>query len=451
MSSSIGRKLTLLIFTAIFVVGAVLQTIAGPGSGGLNLIYVGRVVAGVGIGGISAIAPASVAECSPKNVRGRITGLFQIWVGTGVMISYFVNLGISIHIKTGPRVWRIPFGIQLIPGGIMAFGLLFAKESPRYLARKGRTDHALKNLAYYRHSTVDDPEVRAEMAEIEATILEEREARAGLGWQEAFLGPGNWQRFLIAIVIFLLQQFCGQNSVSYYAPRIFAAIGFSGTTQSLLASGIYGIVKVVATSIFIFFGVEKFGRKWSLFTSAIFMGTFFYIVGALQKTHPPVASAGHPSSASKGMAALLYLYCVAYSFGWGPLPWVYVSDIFPNRTRHYGLGVASASQWLFNFVVSKITPSMETHLGYKLFLTFATINFLGMAVFALIIPETKGKSLEEMDIMFGAITREEREKDIRKAEHVVDEETGGHHTYGTSDVEKGSINHGGKPSSAEDV
>ncbi|KAG8901791.1 hypothetical protein FRC01_009744 [Tulasnella sp. 417] len=443
MSGWIGRKPTLIIFILIFVVGAVLQTAADAGTRGLNMIYVGRVIAGLGVGAISAVCPAFVSECAPKEVRGRITGLFQIWVATGVMLSYFVNYGMSRHITVGPRVWRVPFGFQLVPGGIMAFGLLFARESPRYLARAGKTEQALDNLAYYRRSTVDDPEVRAEFAEIEATILEEREARAGLGWKEAFFGPGQWIRFVIAFTIFCLQQFAGQNSVGYYAPRIFQSIGYTGTTPSFLASGVYGIVKVVATAIFIFVGVEWFGRKWSLFWSAIWMGIFFYMVGALQKTHPPaVRSDDYVPPASKAMAGLLYIYCVAYSFGWGPLPWVYVSDIFPNRTRHYGLAFASATQWLFNFVISKITPTLVSKLGWKLFIMFATINVLGMGTFSLLIPETKGKSLEEMDIIFGAITAEERAKDITKAEHVVDDEVRhGGPAPGSSDqdVEKGSI------------
>ncbi|KAG8978844.1 hypothetical protein FRB94_013114 [Tulasnella sp. JGI-2019a] len=441
-SNAIGRKWTLLGFAIFFLIGAALQTAAGSGTSGLNMIYVGRVIAGVGIGGISAVSPAYVSECAPKEVRGRITGLFQIWVACGVLVSYFVNYGISIHVPTGPRVWRIPFGIQFIPAGIMAIGVIFCRESPRYLARAGKTEQALTNLAWYRNTTVDDVDTRQEMAEIEATILEEQEARAGLGWKEAFFGPGNFIRFVIAIVIFLLQQFCGQNSVSYYAPTIFKSIGYTGTTPALLASGVYGVVKVVATAIFIFFFVEKFGRKWSLFFGALAMGVLFYIVGAVFKTHPPVVRTdGYVAPASRAMAGLIYLYVVAYSFSWGPLPWVYVSDIFPNRTRHYGLAIASASQWLFNFTISKITPFMESALGYKLFITFATINILGMATFAFLIPETKGKSLEEMDILFGSISHAERMKDIRKAEQVVDGEThaGAMHHEDSSRDEKPAV------------
>ncbi|TFY83914.1 hypothetical protein EWM64_g107 [Hericium alpestre] len=416
MSAYIGRKWTLIAFTLIFTLGAILQTVAG-GSRGLGYIYGGRVVSGFGIGGISAIAPAYVSECSPKNVRGRITGCFQIMVAVGVMISYFINYGISLHITSGPGIWRIPFGFQLVPAGIMAFGLLTVRESPRWLASVGREDEALANLAYYRRKHPESDDIRSEFAEIEAAILEERQARADLGFKEAFLGKGNWIRFAIAFWIFVLQQWCGQNSVNYYAPQIFASIGYSSNTSSLLASGIYGIVKLIATSIFIFFFVESLGRKKSFFISAMGMGILFFIVGALLKEYPPPTDPNAaPPPASKAMAAMLYIYVVFYSMGWGPLPWVYVADIFPTRTRHYGLAMASASQWLWNFVQSKVTPTIHTNLGYKMFLMFATINIGAMGTFSLLIPETKGRSLEEMDVIFGSVSAEKRREDIAKQE-----------------------------------
>ncbi|THH00996.1 hypothetical protein EW145_g7000 [Phellinidium pouzarii] len=423
ISARFGRKPTLLGFSLIFVVGAILQTIAGVNGRGLGYIYGGRVVAGVGVGAISAVAPAYVSECSPKDVRGRITGLFQIMVAIGVMISYFINFGISQHNPNGPRVWQIPFGFQIVPAGIMCIGLLFVKESPRWLASRGRTHEALRNLAYLRKDSIDSDDVRYEMAEIEAAIEEEREARKGLGLKEAFFGKGNFIRFVIAFVIFFLQQWAGQNSVNYYAPQIFTAIGYKGATNSLLASGIYGVIKVVATAIFVFFFVETLGRKFSLAISAFGMGTLFYIIGAILKTHPPPASlvdGAAPPPASKAMAAMLYIYVAFYSMGWGPLPWVYVSDIFPTRTRHYGLALASASQWLWNFVVSRVTPNIIANLGYKVFIMFATVNIGAMFIFSLVIPETKGKSLEEMDIIFGSVSQEQRDAKIKETERAIE-------------------------------
>ena len=152
------------------------------------------------------------------------------------------------------------------------------------------------------------------------------------------------------------------------------------------------------------------------------MGALFYIVGAILKTHPPPSSppaGASPPVASKAMAAMLYIYVAFYSMGWGPLPWVYCADIFPTRTRHYGLALASASQWLWNFVVTRVTPNMISALGWEIFIVFATINIGAMVPFALVIPETKGRSLEEMDIIFGAVSKEERNKKVMETERGV--------------------------------
>ncbi|KAJ6471850.1 hypothetical protein DFH09DRAFT_1344074 [Mycena vulgaris] len=157
------------------------------------------------------------------------------------------------------------------------------------------------------------------------------------------------------------------------------------------------------------------------------MGIGFFIIGAILKTHPPPATGANtvvadPPAASKAMAAMLYIYVCFYSMGWGPLPWVYCSDIFPTRTRHYGMALASASQWLWNFTLTKTTPQMVTALGYKIFLMFGTINIAGMGTFALLIPETKGRSLEDMDIIFGSVTQEQRDAGIAKQERALEKQ-----------------------------
>ncbi|KAL4064671.1 general substrate transporter [Scleroderma yunnanense] len=416
-SDWLGRRRTLVVFVVISFVGVILTTVAG-GSRGINYVYAGRIVSGIGIGGMSAVSPTYVSECAPKSARGRITGAFQIMIATGSMISYFVSFGVGLHMENSENIWRVPFGLQLVPAGMMCLGLFTVKESPRWLASRGRTQEAIVNLAYFRKEPRDSPEVQREMVEIDTAIREEHAARKGLGLREAFFGRGNFIRFVIAFLLVTLHDWSGQMSVTIYAPQIFSSLGYTGIKNSLLSSGIYGVVKVVATVIAVLFFVDTLGRKISLFISAMGMGVMFFIVGAILKTHPIHSiSSSHtttPSPASKAMAAMLYIFVCFYSMGMGPVPWIYVSEIFPTRTRHYGLAIAAATWWLFGTLCcAENNATLVANLGYNLFFMFAAINMGGMAVLSVFLPETKGRSLEEMDITFGTVSYEAREAFIK--------------------------------------
>ncbi|KZT57575.1 general substrate transporter [Calocera cornea HHB12733] len=413
-----GRKWTLVGSSLVFIVGAILATIAkDQHTRGLAYIYAGRVICGLGVGAMSSIGPLYAAEIAPKAIRGRVVGLFMVNVATGVLLSYWVNYGVAIHSPPdSAAIWQIPFGVQILPAGLMFVTLLFCKESPRYLAIKGRTQEAIDVLCWYRRAERHDDEVKGEIAEIEATILEEREARDGVTWTEAFFGKGNWPRFLITFLIMLFQQFSGQNLVNYYGPQLFKSIGYVGQTPALLATGVYGVVKLVASFIFVWWVVDKFGRRWSLFCSSFGMGVCFIIVGALYLTHPPDPNAATPSGASRAMAGMIYLYCFSYAMGTGALPFVYCSEIFSNRVRHLGLGWAGMNQWIWNFTISRTALNIETGLGGKTFICFGIINIFGLSVLAYFLPETKGRTLEEMDVIFGSIKAEDRKADIDRAE-----------------------------------
>jgi len=168
-----------------------------------------------------------------------------------------------------------------------------------------------------------------------ATVKEERESKGA--WHEC-IKRGNWIRFVLAFTIFTLQQWSGQNSIGYYAPEIFTSIGIGNTNVTLFASGIYGLVKVIATTIFLFVGIEQFGRRRSLIVGAFLMGSFFFILGALFRTHTPnvvnvPTNSEPPTGISIAMAVMIYLYVVPYCFSWGPVPWVYCSEIFSNNLR----------------------------------------------------------------------------------------------------------------------
>lgn len=144
--------------------------------------------------------------------------------------------------------------------------------------------------------------------------------------------------------------------LGYYAPQIFQTIGVSKSNASLFATGIYGTVKVITTGIFLIFGIDFIGRKYSLMGGAAWMAAMMFIIGAVLATYPPNPDSDSVSSPSIAMVAMIYLYVIGYSASWGPVPWVYLSEIFPTRLRSYGVGMGSATQWLFNFVITKITP-----------------------------------------------------------------------------------------------
>ncbi|KAL3419260.1 sugar transporter [Phlyctema vagabunda] len=413
-----GRRLALMGFSVVFLIGAAIQTSA---SHSLGQIYAGRVIAGLGVGGMSSITPIFVAENCPPAVRGRITGLFQEFLVIGSTFAYWLNYGVALHIAPGTKQWRIPVAIQLIPGGILLTGLFFLKESPRWLMKQGRYEEATVSLAYTRCESIDHPEVIREIAEIRAAIEEELAETEGVRWKEC-LTPGNRYRFITAFIMMMCQQFSGTNSIGYYAPSIFQTIGVSKTNSSLFATGIYGTVKVVTTAIFLVVGIDHLGRRKSLMLGAAWMATMMFVLGAVLASYPPTDT-NVISPASIGMVAMIYLYVIGYSASWGPIPWVYLSEIFPTRLRSYGVALGAASQWLFNFVITYVTPNAINHIGWKTFLMFGifcTAN--GIFVF-FFIKETKGRSLEDMDILFGTVDAERRAADIENVLHAKEDFT----------------------------
>jgi len=364
---------------------------------------------------MSAITPVFVAENCPPAIRGRVTGLFQEFLVIGSTFAYWLNYGVALHIEPSTKQWRIPVAIQLIPGGFLLIGLFFLKESPRWLAKQGRYLEATASLAYMRREEVDDIEIVKEIAEIRASIEEELALTEGVTWKEC-LTPGNRNRFIIAFCIMFWQQFTGTNSIGYYAPQIFQTVGVSKVNSSLFATGIYGTVKVCTTGIFLIIGIDKLGRRKSLLLGAAWMMTMMFIIGAVLHTHPPT-NVNIVSPASIAMVVMIYLFVIGYSASWGPIPWVYVSEIFPTRLRSYGVGLAASTQWLFNFCITELTPNAINHIGWRVFIMFGCFIF-GMGVWVFFfIKETKGRTLEDMDILFGTVAEEQRRADIEQVLH----------------------------------
>lgn len=399
LTSWLGRRWGFIIASAVFCVGAIMQVI---NTHSIGVFYAGRVISGLGTGAATVLVPMFSAEMAPKEIRGKLGSCFQLFFATGVCISYWVDYAAQKGISsTSSTQWQVPIGLQLVPGGLLGVGMLLVKESVRWLAKKGRNEEAYASLLWVRGG-VDGPEIRAEFAEILTGVeLEVRESE-GLTWRELLL-PSNRLRMFIAITIQLCQQLTGNTSLAYYAPQIFATIGAGNKT--LFITGFFGLVKIAGVLLFLLFFVERFGRKIPFMVGAFAMGSFMLIIALIVATHPPKPSATGITSAGAAGIAMVYLEAFAFNMSWGPLPWLYIGEIFPNRIREIGIATGAASQWLFNFVMSQITPHAIDNIGWKTFLMFAIFNYAIIIYSYFVLRETTGKSLEEMEVVFGTVAQ----------------------------------------------
>ncbi|KAI1465335.1 putative MFS sugar transporter [Daldinia caldariorum] len=379
-----GRRWSIALASLIFSVGGVIQVI---NTHSLVAFYVARVISGIGVGMATVIIPMYSAEMAPKHIRGQLGSMFQFFFTLSVMTSYWVDYGVSQHLGPTTQQWQIPIGLQLVPGGILGLGMLLTKESTRWLAKSGRTEEAI-------HIQVQED---GRFAEILAGIREEH-VTEGLMWKECLL-PVNRFRFFIVITLQIGVQLTGNTSLAYYAPQIFKAVGAGD--QSLLISGFFGVVKVVSCLFFLLFLVERIGRRGSLLGGAFLMGAYMLIIACLTATHPPVAGQSLTSTGAAAVA-MVYLEAMSYNISWGPVPWLYMSEIFPSRIRESGAAVGTATQWLFNFVFSQVTPHAINNIGWRTFLMFCIFNWALVVYTWFFVKETKGRSLEEMEALFGS-------------------------------------------------
>ena len=402
ISEKSGRRTALFIADAIFIIGSILQVCSGLKTTSLSLLYVGRVVGGFGVGLISAVVPSYIGENVNKEVRGRCIGTMQLFNVTGIMLSYFVNYGISSHKSLGALQWRIPFTLQMLPGVLLFIGLLFQNESPRWLVEQNNIPKAQRALSRVRAKPENDPILLQELQE----IIEDFRMHQRLSFVQQFRIVASskpiFYQFSMAIILMFCQQWTGTNSINYYSPQIFESIGLTSTSAGLFATGIYGVVKVVCTALGLAFATEQLGRKWSLLIGGAgqaFAMNYIGIQGAV------VPHAGLTGSSYFAIVCV-YLFVVFYSFGWGPIPFVLSAECAPNHVRSLILAAALMTQWLFNFVIAKLTPIMLADITYGTYLLFGSCCVLMVVYTVFCVPETKNVPLESVHLLFqGGIVR----------------------------------------------
>ncbi|KAF8599333.1 general substrate transporter [Ceratobasidium sp. AG-I] len=416
LADRLGRKRTILLAVIVFVIGVIVQTAAFKPSS----IFGGRFVTGLGVGSLSMAVPLYNAELAPPEVRGSLVAMQQMSIVTGIMVSFWIDYGTNYIGGVGETqseaAWRIPLALQLVPALILGVGVIFMPYSPRWLVAQGRDAEAIKVLSSTRELPEDSELIQIEYLEIKAEVLFESELEQarypqyqdGTAASRFKLGVGKYtslitnRNYLIRVAVgsltMFFQQWTGINAVLYYAPSIFESLGLSGNTISLLATGVVGITMFLATIPAVIY-IDQIGRKPVLVSGAVIMGTCHLIIAILSARF----NTSWPEHKAAGWVAcvLVWIFAAAFGYSWGPAAWVLVAEIYPISVRGPGMSVAASSNWMNNFIVGQVTPSMMEHITYGTFIFFGLFSLMGGAFIHFFVPETKGLTLEEMDLAFG--------------------------------------------------
>ncbi len=384
ISKSLGRKDGLIIAAIAFAISAIgawrpeVFNFFGTQDAFAFVIY--RIIGGIGVGIASMISPMYIAEIAPANVRGKLVSFNQFAIIFGMLLIYFINYFIA---KQGNEQWLITEGWRwmffsgVIPAGIFFILLFFVPETPRYLVMKGQDDKALKVLK----KISGDGNANKILDEIKATTHEKNVPWLSYGFLIIFIG----------IMLSVFQQFVGINVVLYYAANIFRNMGAS-TDSSLMQTIIVGFVNLLFTILAIL-TVDKFGRKPLMIIGSIGMAISMIALGFAFYFD------------QLGIAALIFMltYTAAFAMSWGPVCWVLLAEIFPNSIRS-ALSIAVAAQWIANWVVSLTFPVMNDntwltnkfHHGFSYWI-YGVMGILSAIFMWKMVPETKGKTLEEIE------------------------------------------------------
>jgi len=411
MADFIGRRMTIILGCAIFTVGCILET----ASTGLNVMVGGRLVAGVGVGFISAIVILYMSEIAPRKVRGAVVAGYQFCITIGILLANCVVYATQNRRDTGS--YRIPISVQFLWAIILATGLALLPESPRYWVKKGKLDRAAAALGRVRGQPLDSEYIQDELAEIIANHEYEMSVvpqTSYLGsWMACFEGKlsspaSNVRRTLLGIAMQMMQQLTGINFIFYFGAVFFQQLG--SIRNPFLISLVTTLVNVLSTPAS-FVMVEKIGRRPILIWGAAGMVIMQFIVGAIGATAGK-NTPDHPANpnATRAMIAFICLNISVFATTWGPAAWIVIGEIFPLTIRSRGVGLSTSSNWFWNCIIGVITPYLvaerpdSAKLGSNVFFMWGGLCCVSFLFAYFFVPETKGLTLEQVDKMLEETT-----------------------------------------------
>lgn len=368
-------------------------------------LIVGRVLNGVCVGITSSQVPVYLAEIAKKEKRGSIIVIQQLAIEIGILIMYFIGYGCSFI--PGPTAsFRTAWGIQWVPCVILLAGLPFLPRSPRWLAKVGRTEEAVKILANIQAGgDQTDPKVVAEWEEITTVLAAERESPPG--WRR-FVLNGMWRRTFAGFSVQAWQQLSGANVMTYYLTYVFYMAGLKGDVDLVSAGVQYAVFIVFTCCTYLF--IDKTGRRPLLIYGAIGMGICHYVIGAMLGAYGKYYPEGVQGNAnvtikvtgspSYTVIAFCYLLIIVYALTLAPVCWVYAAEVWSLETRGTGMGIAATGNWMFNFALGLFVPPAFRNISWKSFMVFGTLCMAAAVQFFFTYPETGRKSLEEVEALF---------------------------------------------------
>ena len=391
LSDRFGRKRTLILAAIFFLISAIGTAIPRT----LTEFIIFRIVGGFGVGIASMTSPVYIAEISPAKIRGRLVSLNQLAVVSGMLVVYFVNYFIALQgDETWNQTigWRWMFGSESLPATLLLLLMFVVPESPRWLTKQGREEEALRILT--RINGADRAE--RELAEIHRVIHHEGGALPPLRSFDLFR-PDLRKIMMIGITLAVLQQVTGINVVLYYAPEIFKSMGTS-SDAALLQTVVVGAVNLIFTFVAIW-SIDKIGRKPLLLIGATGMGIGMFVIGF----------AAYFENTGIWVLGFILIYIASFAMALGPVVWVLLSEIFPIRIRGQAMAIVTLALWIACFTISQTFPMLHDnrclvehfHHGFSFWL-YGVMCVLTIIFVARFVPETKGKSLEEIEQIWGS-------------------------------------------------
>ncbi len=377
-----GRRRLILIASLVFIVGAALSAIAPDN--GVTFLVAARTILGWAVGAASALVPAYLSEMAPAEIRGRLSGLNQVMIVSGMLLSYVADY--LLDNLSGTWSWRLMLGAAVLPAIVLLIGTLRLPESPRFLVSHGLIDTAREVLTTVRP---ERSHLEEELQEIQRTVHDEEDWTSSKGHYKAFFQKHYRPLVFAGLGVAALQQFQGANAIFYYLPLIVQRLSGASTHSALMWPMVEGAILVLG-SLFFLVLADRINRRTLLTVGGIIM--------ALSFIAPAVLHMLMPSLASKTVVVFLSIYVALYSFTWAPLTWVIVGEIFPLAIRGSGTGMASSFNWIGSFLVGLLFPIMASKMSeYTVFAIFGAICVFGVIFIRLWVPETRGRTLEEIE------------------------------------------------------